>query len=207
MTSSFTCTISSLQRCDNWSPFSANGVLFPRKKGPGRNIFPLSFAFGLGRISFSFLDLHSCMPDSSLLLLGSSSFGIFGSPDRLPPRQSCYTMEASFWTTVESHPQQAPLGIITLNTARPLVQLLVKLNGEEIPFLIPRPTRPFRLPEATPLFTHTHYLDSLLPGKQLFDPLRLMNHLAFHLDRRFSPFSTFSFLPQLFGSTLVRSFP
>ena len=59
-------------------------------------------------------------------------------------------MEASFWTTVESHPQQAPLGIITLNTARPLVQLLVKLNGEEIPFLIPRPTRPFRLPEATP---------------------------------------------------------
>ena len=38
----------------------------------------------------------------------------------------------------------------TLNTDRPLVGLLVKLNGEEIPFLIPRPTRPFRLPEATP---------------------------------------------------------
>ena len=33
---------------------------------------------------------------------------------------------------------------------RPLVGLLVKLNGEEIPFLIPRPNRPFRLPEATP---------------------------------------------------------
>ena len=33
---------------------------------------------------------------------------------------------------------------------RPLVGLLVKLNGEEIPFLIPRPSLPFRLPEAKP---------------------------------------------------------
>ena len=38
----------------------------------------------------------------------------------------------------------------TLHTSRPLVGLLVKDNGEEIPFLIPRPTRPFRLPEGTP---------------------------------------------------------
>ena len=38
----------------------------------------------------------------------------------------------------------------TPKTERPLVGLLVKLNGEEIPFLIPRPTRPFRLPEAKP---------------------------------------------------------
>ena len=38
----------------------------------------------------------------------------------------------------------------THNADRPLVGLLVKLNGEEIPFLIPRPNRPFRLPEATP---------------------------------------------------------
>ena len=36
-----------------------------------------------------------------------------------------------------------------LTTSRPLVGLLVKDNGEEVPFLIPRPTRPFRLPEGT----------------------------------------------------------
>ena len=38
----------------------------------------------------------------------------------------------------------------TPSSDRPLVGLLVKLNGEEIPFLIPRPSRPFRLPEAKP---------------------------------------------------------
>ena len=36
-----------------------------------------------------------------------------------------------------------------LTTSRPLVGLLVKDNGDEIPFLIPRPNRPFRLPEGT----------------------------------------------------------
>ena len=38
----------------------------------------------------------------------------------------------------------------TLTSTRPLVGLLVKINGEEIPFLIPRPALPFRLPEAKP---------------------------------------------------------
>ena len=36
-----------------------------------------------------------------------------------------------------------------LTTSRPLVGLLVKDNGDEIPFLIPRPNRPFRLPDGT----------------------------------------------------------
>ena len=38
----------------------------------------------------------------------------------------------------------------TPTSTRPLVGLLVKINGEEIPFLIPRPSLPFRLPEAKP---------------------------------------------------------
>ena len=37
---------------------------------------------------------------------------------------------------------------LDLPTFRPLVGLLVKDNGDEIPFLIPRPNRPFRLPEG-----------------------------------------------------------
>ena len=61
-------------------------------------------------------------------------------------------------TSTSSHPSSTststaisfPSSDSTPNSDRPLVGLLVKLNGEEIPFLIPRPTRPFRLPEAKP---------------------------------------------------------
>ena len=58
------------------------------------------------------------MPDFSLLLIGSSSFGKFGSPDRHPSIRSRHMMEASFWTTMESYPQQAPLGIINMLISR-----------------------------------------------------------------------------------------
>ena len=38
----------------------------------------------------------------------------------------------------------------TSPTPRPLFGFVVKLNGEQVPFLIPRPSLPFRLPEAKP---------------------------------------------------------
>ena len=50
--------------------------------------------------------------------MGSSSFGTVGSPDRLSPIQSRYIMEASFWTTMDSYPQQASLGIINMLISR-----------------------------------------------------------------------------------------
>ena len=44
----------------------------PTEKELRRTSFPLSFAVGLGRISFSFLGLQPLLPDSFLLRFGSS---------------------------------------------------------------------------------------------------------------------------------------
>ena len=88
----------------------------PAEKVLERHVFHfLSFELVLGRIDFSFLDVHLRFLPSPL---GSSSFGTVGSPDRLSPIQSCYIMEASFWTTMESYPQQATLGIINMLISR-----------------------------------------------------------------------------------------
>ena len=64
MTSSSKSTITSLQRCDNTSLFSANGALFPERKEPTRPLVSHSFIFDMPPIS-----LASTLPLTNLFFL------------------------------------------------------------------------------------------------------------------------------------------
>ena len=94
--------------------------------------------------------MASYLRDSDEPILISTTF-----PKKARPTEPPTSLRT---TSTSSHPSSTSTPTATTpcssdstpNSARPLVGLLVKLNGEEIPFLIPRPSRPFRLPEAKP---------------------------------------------------------
>ena len=83
--------------------------------------FPFSFAYGLAHSSWC---PRIAIPYTFLLLLGSSSLRTcdfdldFRPQPPDSPVASHYTMEASFGTTMDSHPQQVPLGIINMLISR-----------------------------------------------------------------------------------------
>ena len=97
--------------------------------------------------------MASYLRDSDEPILISTTFPKKARPTT--PPTSLRTTSTSLYSSSTSTSPAIPLRtsdatLNTLTTDRPLVGLLVKLNGEEIPFLIPRPTLPFRLPEAAP---------------------------------------------------------
>ena len=97
--------------------------------------------------------MASYLRDSDDPILISTTFPKKARPTS--PPTSLRTTSTSLYSSSTSTSPAIPLRtsdatLTPLTTDQPLVGLLVKLNGEEIPFLIPRPTLPFRLPEAAP---------------------------------------------------------
>ena len=93
---------------------------------------------------------HLRDPDEPVLI--STNF-----PKKARPAQPPISLRMTLTSPYSSTPPTTSSRATTLTSSTfssasppPLVGFLVKLNGEQVPFLIPRPSMPFRLPEAKP---------------------------------------------------------